>query len=129
MGRRITDVLYEFDKLSAKMEKDLIEILKKYGKENAEGGYEIGISEEDYEAFEEEGKNIRITVEIDDNGNTGIIDIRKVVLRKLCMDYEGYALEVQGVMGMSNFTIDLYNPEIIYWMLQFVLNVIGNVEI
>lgn len=129
MGRRITDVLYEFDKLSAKMEKDLIEILKKYGKENAEGGYEIGISEEDYEAFEEEGKNIRITVEIDDNGNTGIIDIRKVVLRKLCMDYEGYALEVQGVMGMSNFTIDLYNPEIIYWTLQFVLNVIGNVEI
>lgn len=129
MGRRITDVLYEFDKLSAKMEKDLIEILMKYGKENAEGGYEIGISEEDYEAFEEEGKNIRITVEIDDDGNTGIIDIRKVVLRKLCMDYEGYALEVQGVMDMSNFTIDLYNPEIIYWTLQFVLNVIGNVEI
>lgn len=129
MGRRITDVLYEFDKLSAKMEKDLIEILMKYGKENAEGGYEIGISEEDYEEFEEEGKNIRITVEIDDDGNTGIIDIRKVVLRKLCMDYEGYALEVHGVMGMSNFTIDLYNPEIIYWTLQFVLNVIGNVEV
>lgn len=129
MGRRITDVLDEFDKLSAKMEKDLIEILMKYGKENAEGGYEIGISEEDYETFEEEGKNIRITVEIDDDGNTGIIDIRKVALRKLCMDYEGYALEVQGVMDMSNFTIDLYNPEIIYWTLQFVLNVIGNVEI
>lgn len=129
MGKRITDVLYEFNKLSAKMEKDLIEILMKYGKENAEGGYEIGISEEDCEAFEEEGKNIRITVEIDDDGNTGIIDIRKVVLRKLCMDYEGYALEVHGVMGMSNFTIDLYNPEIIYWTLQFVLNVIGNVEV
>lgn len=129
MGKRITDVLYEFDKLSAKMEKDLVEILKKYGNKNEEGGYEIGISEEDYEEFEEEGKNIRITVEIDDDGNTGIIDIRKVVLRKLCMDYEGYALEVQGVMGMSNFTIDLYNPEIIYWTLQFVLNVIGNVEI
>lgn len=129
MGRRITDVLYEFDKLSAKMEKDLIEILMKYGKENVEGGYEIGISEEDYEAFEEEGKNIRITVEINDDGDTGIIDIRKVALRKLCMDYEGYALEVQGVMDMSDFTIDLYNPEIIYWTLQFVLNVIGNVEI
>ena len=129
MGKRITDVLYEFNKLSAKMEKGLIEILMKYGKENAEGGYEIGISEEDCEAFEEEGKNIRITVEIDDDGNTGIIDIRKVVLRKLCMDYEGYALEVHGVMGMSNFTIDLYNPEIIYWTLQFVLNVIGNVEV
>lgn len=129
MGRRITDVLYEFDKLSAKMEKDLIEILMKYGKENAEGGYEIGVSEEDYEAFEEEGKNIRITVEINDDGDTGIIDIRKVALRKLCMDYEGYALEVQGVMDMSDFTIDLYNPEIIYWTLQFVLNVIGNVEI
>lgn len=129
MGRRITDVLYEFDKLSAKMEKDLIEILKKYGKENAEGGYEIGVSDEDYEAFEEEGRDIRITVEMDDDGNAAVLEVRKVVLRRLCMDYEGYTMEVHGIAGISNVSVDLYNPEVIYWALQFVLNVIGNVEV
>ena len=129
MERRITDVLKEFDTVSAKMEKDLVEILKKYGKKDAEGGYEIGISDEDYEAFEEEGKDIRITVEMDDDGNTAVLEVRKVVLRRLCMDYEGYAAEVHGIADMSNVSVDLYNPEVIYWALQFVLNVIGNVEV
>lgn len=129
MGRRITDVLNGFEVASAKMEKDLVEILKKYGEKNAEGGYEIGVSDEDYEAFEEEGKDIRITVETNDEGDTGILEIRKVVLRKLCMDYEGYNLEVHGIVDMSEMSIDLYNPEVIYWTLKFVWNVIGNVEV
>ena len=129
MERRITDVLDEYNAVSIKMEKDLIEILKKYGKKDAEGGYEIGISDEDYEAFEEEGKDIRITVEMDDDGNTAVLEVRKVALRRLCMDYEGYAVEVHGIADMSNVSVDLYNPEVVFWALQFVLNVIGNVEI
>lgn len=129
MERRITDVLEEYNAVSGKMEKDLVGILKKYGKKDAEGGYEIGVSDEDYEAFEEEGRDIRITVEMDDDGNAAVLEVRKVVLRRLCMDYEGYTMEVHGIAGISNVSVDLYKPEVIYWALQFVLNVIGNVEV